>query len=215
MSMKSKLAMGLIFGMLVLTAGTAAAGNTLSVTTGAALTGTYGLAVSHDGSSANAAYVESDHPTNETTMNIEFQMKPNGLSFAAVKDLDMILLARGDAAGENQIKVFVRQGATALKLVVLVQDASPAHRSDGFTKLTAANINPAKTSNIRLEWKAESSAGAHDGYMRLYKQGSLIDEYTAVQDFGANIDKVYLGIPANVQANASGGYYFDNYVSTR
>ncbi len=213
MTMKSKMAIALVFGMLI--AGTVAASNTLSVTAAAALSGNYGLAVNHDGSSTNAAYVMSDHPTDETTMNIEFQMKPNGLTFAATKDLDMILLARGAGAGENQIKVFVRQGVTALKLIVLVKDASPAHRSDGFTKIQAANINPAKTSNIRLEWKAESSAGAHDGYMRLYKQGTLIGEYTAIQDFGANIDQVYLGMPANVQADATGGYYFDNYVSTR
>ena len=188
------------------------AANTLAVTGGAAHEGSFGMEANHDGSSTNVVYVQDNSPTDESAYTAKFLFAMNSLVFASGGDLDGVALFRGDGAGQNWIKCYMKQGTAnpVVKLVCLtLTDA-------GWVKLSGVNINPAvPTTEIQVEFQAATTAVSNDGVFNLYKQGVLARTNTTLDNNPANIDQAYIGMPMNVNGSATGGYTFDSFESFR
>jgi hypothetical protein len=194
------------------------AANSLAVTGAAALSGSYGMAVTHDGST-NRVYVQDSTPAEETTYNASFWIKKNTLYIdncsGTCSDRHVIFLARDTVPAVTPFRVtiirFKVDGIAGARYAIRLsarEDAGNFRFVGGFILSNTA------AREVRVEW----AAGAGTGYARLYKGDVLQAELTGLDNDTMTIDLVRLGATSGLTAadiETNGTVYFDDFVSTR
>ncbi|MBK7317720.1 DNRLRE domain-containing protein [Candidatus Villigracilis affinis] len=66
---------------------------------------------------------------------------------------------------------------------------------------------------VEMEWKAATTSGANDGYMKLWINGVLVDTISNIDSDASRITDVSLGFDSDVSASSSGSVYFDAFES--
>ena len=69
--------------------------------------------------------------------------------------------------------------------------------------------------SIELDWRAATSAGANNGGLPLWIDGTQQVDMVGVDNDAQRIDRVRLGVLADIDAGTSGMYYFDAFESRR
>ena len=181
----------------------------LSVTTQAALTGTYGMQALIDDD--NNIHVQDDTPSGENLYRARFSFDPHSISMAS-----------GDS--HAIFTVYAPQGQ------YLLSAAKIAFGFNGSNYRVQAGVlcdvgyfcyvTPLVTISdaphtIEIEWWAASGPGAEDAGLRLWVDGEQQAEITGVDNDTQLIERVQLGATAGIEATTNGVEYFDDFASYR
>jgi hypothetical protein len=180
-------------------------GGALSASTSAALVGTYGLRAAIN--SNTAIYVTDDTPNAEPRYRARFYFDPNS-----------IVMSSGDAH-------YLFYGYTGASTVVLRVEL---RRSLGTYQVRAALVNNSTSWTnsawfslsdalhfIELDWRAATAAGANNGGLTLWIDGTQLANLTGVANDTRRIDRVRLGPVAGIDSGTRGTEYFDAFESRR
>lgn len=177
----------------------------LSVTGAAALAGSSGLqAVINDN---NVLSVTSDHPNAEPRYRARFYFDPNSI---------------GMASGDSHIILRGYSGSSTVSLRVEFGSSSGAYRiraglvDDGATWTETSWLSLSDAPHVlELDWRAASGAGASNGGLTFWIDGSQQADLIGIDNDTRRIDRVLLGALASIDAGTRGIYYFDAFESRR
>jgi RHS repeat-associated protein len=180
-------------------------GGDLSVSTAAAITGTYGMQALLDDN--NGIYVTDWSPFEETHYRARFYFDPNSMVMTS-NDAHYLLYAYNR---DNVLmsRVEFRYFSPSYQVRAdLINDGT------GWTSLPWVTISDDPHA-IEIEWKAATAAGANDGGITLWvddmQQGSLVN----VDNDTRRVDYVQLGAVAGVDTGTRGTEYIDAFESRR
>ena len=178
-------------------------GGDLSVSAAAALVGSQGMqAVINNNTSI---YVTDDMPNAEPRYRARFYFHPNSIQMAS---------------GDNHFIFQGYSGSTTLVLRVQFRFSNgnyqlrAALRDDGssWTNTSWFTLNDV-SHFIELDWQAATSAGANNGSLALWIDGTQQASLTGVDNDTRRIDRVRLGAVAGIDTGTRGTYYFDAFES--
>ncbi|HXQ33446.1 MAG TPA: hypothetical protein VN843_05440, partial [Anaerolineales bacterium] len=177
----------------------------LSVSAAAALVESQGMQALID--DVNSIYVTDDTPNAEPRYRARFYFDPNS-----------ILMANGDAhiifkafAGTSTevLKVDFRQSSGTYQIRVAVGDDGTAYiNSNWFTISDAPHF-------VEIDWRAATSAGANNGGLTLWIDGSQQQDLTGIDNDTRRVDRARLGALSSIDVGTSGTYFFDAFESRR
>jgi hypothetical protein len=185
--------------------GSSNGGGDLSVSPAAALAGSNGLQlVIND---ATAMYVTDDTPSAEPRYRARFYFDPNSISMA---NGDAHILFRGiNSASAVAVRVEFGYSSGGYQVrAAIVNDAS------GWTNTSWVPLSDAPHA-IEFDWRAATAAGANNGGLTLWVDGTQQADLTGVDNDTWRLDRVRLGAMAEVDAGTSGTYFFDAFDSRR
>lgn len=193
--------------------------NSISVETGAGLGGTtYALKCTPDGGT-DKAFVESDHPTAETTFSAEFRILAE-TDFRNDFDLNRVMeiaVAFGNNVPSRNLVFGVQRAANNPNNFRLWAYA----RNNDTGKLfpyVVFNFTPDTDTLVKVEWQAASGPSTDDGIIRIYKNGNLISQRTDIPGYGHDIERIRFGLPTgspNTGTTGAGSLYIDEVVLLR
>lgn len=193
--------------VLLFSAGSAMADNSLDVNANAAILGDFGLEVLIDGS-ANQTFVADTTPAAETVYRVQFRANPNNITMDNGTG-HAIFFGRQGGGGGNVLRLTMQRLNDEYKVVCRIQ------RDGGGTyfcgKFTFAPVN----TRIGVEWVAASAPGADDGIVRLRKGDTVQFERTDFDTDTWVIDTARFGLPKDADATTSGSFYLDDFASFR
>ena len=180
-------------------------GGDLSVTSSAAIAGSYGLqAIIND---TTAMYVNDDSPAAEPRYRFRFDFDPNSLS---MRDGDAHIIFRG-YSGTTTVAIRVEFGFSSGAYQIraaLVNDGSTWTDTNWFPLSDGPH-------SVELDWRAATSAGANNGGLTLWLDGVPQADITGVDNDTLRLDRARLGALASIDTGTSGTYYFDAFESRR
>ena len=180
-------------------------GNDLSVSSAAALNGSYGLqAVINDN---NAIYLTDNTPNAESRYRARFYFDPNSIVMAD-KDSHYLLYGYADAT-TPVLRVELRKFKGSYQL-----RAAARSDSNGWTNSAWTNISDAPHA-IELDWHAASIAGGTDGSLAFWIDGVQVASMAGIANGTRRIETVQLGAVAEIDSGTRGTYYFDAFESRR
>lgn len=218
-----------LFVMLGASAGWSAA--SIAVTVPAALNGTnYGLSINMDNTASNA-FVQSDHPTDESHFRANFWISPKA-GLVITPNTSVRIGAIGDDAGAvgQHIILFLRNDSSVvtpqyqLNIWYRDQAAGASYKFGGatFFKVIA---DPACARQYEVEWTRDTLAGSPSGNGTLVLRrlavgtcspaGLLTRTVSNMDNDTYQVDNARWGTLNNQAANANGSIYFDEYASYR
>ncbi len=179
-------------------------GGDLSVTTSAALVGSNGMqAVIND---TTAMYVEDKTPNAEPRYRARFYFDPNSITMAAG---DMHTLFYGFSGSTSVLRVdFRRSGGVYQLMSRALDDGSIWTATPWFTISDAPHV-------IEFDWQASSAAGANNGSLTFWLDGTQQANLTGIDNDTRRMDTVRLGVVTGLDAGTSGTEYFDAFESRR
>lgn len=190
-------------------ASVAQAATSIAVNGTAALQGSFGMQVSFDGSTGDA-YVQDNSPNNETRYVVTWRMNTAPMTMAGTANHQVLRAITGDPTPTGaafQVKVY-KTAAAGYELQVLARLDSGA-----FTNRIAV-VGDA-SHQYSVDWKASSAPGANDGYVKLYKNGTLRKSLLNLDNDAQRVDMARFGAFGAVDATTSGSMYLDDFISTR
>jgi len=175
----------------------------LSVSSAAALVGSNGLqAVLND---ANSIYLTDDSPNAEPRYRARFYFDPNSISMA---DGDTHFIFNGFEGTSTAVtRVDFRRSAGAYQIRARVLDDASNWIDTAWLTLSDASHF------IELDWKAASAAGANNGSLTLWIDGTQQASLTGVDNDTWRIDRARLGAVSGIDTGTRGTYYFDAFES--
>jgi Bacterial Ig domain/K319L-like, PKD domain len=180
-------------------------GGRLSVTTAAALVGTYGMQAQITNN--NPIFVTDDSPTAEPRYRARFYFDPNSIPMARNKG-NYIFDGR-NAAGAAVLRVEFRWTGTQYQL-----RAGLANDLASFTSTAWFAITDAPHA-IELDWRASTAAGANNGGLTLWIDGSQNATLAGVDNDTARVESARLGMLDGIDKGTRGTCYFDAFESRR
>ncbi|MCC6616428.1 MAG: hypothetical protein IT320_23340 [Anaerolineae bacterium] len=181
-------------------------GTDLSVTAAAALKGSFGMsALINDNT---AIYVTDDLPTAETRYRARFYFDPNSIVMAN-NDAHQIFMGytTGNTTAVLRIEFRYSSGNYQIRAGVL-NDASTFTNTSYFTISDAPHY-------IELDWKASTAAGANNGGVTLWIDGTQQAAITTLDNDTRRIERARLGAVEGIDTGTRGTYYFDSFESRR
>jgi RHS repeat-associated protein len=178
---------------------------TLTVSTAAALAGTYGMQVQIN--STTARYVVDSQPADESRYRARFYFDPNSITMA---NGDAHYIFYGYHGGPTVIlRIELQYSSGNYQLRVAAADDSTTYTNSSWATITDA------PHYIELDWQAATSAGANNG-----KVDWWIDDVQQTGVSGIDVDTrrlgtVRLGAVSGLDAGTTGTYYFDAFESRR
>jgi YD repeat-containing protein len=174
----------------------------LSVTTSAALAGTYGMQGEVD--EQTEMYVEDDSPTAETVYHARFYFDPNSVE---IPEDDHVDILRGDGIGGEAFTVRLGwvDDEYAIQMV-LVDDDSYTTESD-WVPVADAPIC------IEIGWNRAWGEESQDGWIDLWIDDSLEASLEDADNDTKSIGFVQMGVLSPSSDDISGTVYFDDFVS--
>ena len=180
-------------------------GGDLSVTSTAALLGTFGMqGVINDNTSI---FVTDSRPSAESRYRARFYFDPNSIAMAT-SDRHYIFHGR-NAAGARVLRVEFRWTGTQYEI-----RAALARDTTSFTNTAWFAISDAPHP-IELDWQASTAPGANNGSLTLWIDGLQKANLTGVDNDTRRVDDVRLGAVAGIDTGTRGTYYFDAFESRR
>lgn len=176
------------------------AGGNLTVTTTAALSGTYGVRANVI--TTTAMYVQDDTPNAETRYRARFSFDPNSIPMAAAN---------------AHYLFYGYSGASTVVLRIEFQCATAACPTSGAYQIRANIVNTGTTwvntawytitdapHVIEFDWKRASTSNGTDGYLTLWIDGTQRENKTGIGNGNRLIDKVQLGMVGGRDTGTSG-----------
>jgi hypothetical protein len=177
----------------------------LSVSPAAALAGSQGMqAVIND---TTAIYVTDDHPNAEPHYRVRFYFDPNSITMA---NGDAHFIFKGFMGTSTELlRVEFRNSSGAYQLrAALVDDATTFTTTNWFTISDAPH-------SVELDWRAATGAGANDGGLTFWIDGTQLSDLNGVDNDTRRMDRARLGALSSIDAGTQGTYYFDAFESRR
>lgn len=207
------LAFGAVLALVVVAATVPASAATLAVTNGAAIDGTFGMAITFNPATTTRAYVEDATPTAETHYVFRYRFDPNETVMDNNKRYKQFTAFRETPSQYRAINVTYRKGDGAgINFVRVKSHENPAsslwQTSDWVTL-------PEGPSVLEVDWTRSSGPGAADGVMRVWLDGVLMDTVNNLDNDEVNVDFVRWGAVGGVDLNTDGVQYFDLFESFR
>jgi hypothetical protein len=174
----------------------------LSVSTSAALVGTYGMQVSI--SDTSARYVVDQSPDREARYRARFFFDPNSLTMSHGQT-HFIFFALDENQSPNPVVVQLRLRYFSgnYQLRVETYTDSGARLNGSYTNISDA------PHYIEFDWASGSPGG-----LTMWIDGVETETITNITNTNLRIDTIQLG-PQNLQSGTSGSYYFDSFESRR
>jgi len=193
----------------------ASAVSSLAVNAGAALNGTnFGLQVIIDPTASNNTFVRSDHPTDETTLEIRFRMRINDLISPQIGPGRILRIAnlRADAGAPHKILFIQRQETTGNWRFIAwsLQDTGGGYAFCGSFFLDTYQGTADR--QIRCNWTRETAAGGNNGIFRCERTDLPASQFfvrSDLDDFTQQTDAVQFGYFDFDVFAGSGSYDFD------
>jgi hypothetical protein len=173
-----------------------------SVTTGAALKGTYGMRVTVNGT--QTSYVIDNSPANETRYNARFYFNPNGTNTGNSASTQQNIFQVMNTGGNTAIVVVQYQ-----KVGTTYQVRAVVTRSGGTTATNWYTINNGQANAIEIGWQSGNSTS-----FNFWVNGTLRQTLTGLNTSAYRVDAAQLGAITG-GTGFNGTEYFDAFVSTR
>lgn len=179
-------------------------GDNLSVSTGAALEGSYGMLVVIDSNSS--MYVVDDSPNEETHYRASFLFDPNSIAMSE-NDKHFILRAFDGRVPVMQIRF--RYVNSQYELNVGVRDDT--------RRLHPSSMIPLSDSlhKIEFDWRAAAAEGSNDGGIEVWLDDISVISVSNLDSDSYQIDAVRMGAVSSIDTGTRGTYYFDSFESSR
>lgn len=191
-------------GLLAWTSNTNDAGD-LSASAAAALIGSQGMQAVIDDN--NSIYVTDDSPNAETRYRARFYFDPNSITMA---NKDAHYLLYGYSGTSNiVVRVEIRRFSGAYQLRVALRNDSNSWTSSSWFTITDISHF------IEIDWRASTAAGANNGGLTLWIDGTQRANLTGIDNDTRRIDRIQLGAVSGVDTGTRGTYYFDAFESHR
>ncbi len=176
----------------------------MTVGAGCALEGSFGLCL--PSTNDKRKQMIDQVPADEKFYYGQFMLDPNGITIGGDSDRVRIFTGRNDAT--FPFIVLLRYNAGAYQIRLRVQnDAANYTDSSWFTITDAVHT-------IQVEWKADTSDGAGDGYGALYIDGVFQQRLGGVDNDTLRVDKILLGITSRMDGMVfTGTMYMDAFHS--
>ncbi len=141
-------------------------------------------------------------PADEKFYYGQFLLDPNGVDISGDSDRIRIFTGRNDAT--FPFIVLLRDVGASYSIRLRVANDSGAYTDTAFYAITDA------VHTIGVEWKADTSDGAGDGYGALYVDGVLMEMQSGVDNDTMRVDKILLGITSRMDGMIfTGTMYMD------
>lgn len=176
----------------------------LSVTSQAAMTGTYGLSALIDDN--NSLYTVDWSPRNETRYKASFKFDLN--SIAMTLDDAHYLFYAYNASGTGMLRVEFQKARKGYQVRAESLKDSGWNSTSWFTVSDTPHT-------IQVEWKAATSSSTHNGTLQLWIDGASQQLITKVDNDTVRLDSVRLGAVEGVDAGTRGTEFFDDFNSWR
>ena len=177
----------------------------LNVSASAALVGSNGLQAVLDDNVA--IYVTDDTPAAEPRYRARFYFDPNSIPMVGGNNHYIFYGYSGTSRVVMRVQFRFSNGNYQLR-AALRNDASTWTNTSWFT------INDAPHP-IELDWQAATAAGANNGSLTLWIDGTQRANLTGVDNDMRRIDRVRLGAVTGIDSGTRGAYYFDAFESRR
>jgi hypothetical protein len=177
----------------------------LSVTNAAALVGNYGLQALLDDN--NAIYCTDNTPNAEPRYRARFYFDPNSISMVSGDSHRIFYGYNGTSKVVLRVEFRRSSGNYQLRAGILT-DGSSWNNSSWFTITDASH-------SVEFDWRAATAAGANDGGLTLWIDGTQKANLIGVDNDTWRIDQVRLGAVASIDSGTRGTYYFDAFESRR
>ena len=181
-------------------------GGDLSVSPSAALAGSQGLQAVIDDN--NTLVVIDDSPTAEMRYRARFYFDPNSIPMA--NDNAHLIFQGFTGSGTVQVlqlELRFQSGGYEVR-ALLVNDAK------GWTSTSWIPLSDAPHA-LELDWRASTAAGANNGGLTCWIDGTHQADLTGVDNDTRRIDQVRLGAANGVDNGTRGTYFFDAFESRR
>lgn len=178
-------------------------GGDLKVSTAAALAGNFGLEARIDDN--NRIYVIDESPNGETRYRARFAYDPNSLSMDRG---DSHLLFVGWSGDRTQVLRI-----TVIYLADSYQIRAGLMADNGAWLYTERGVISDAPHAIEVEWKAASSPVEHDGFLRLWIDGTELGGVSGVNNDTGVMDQVHLGALTGIDHTTRGTEFFDAFES--
>ena len=179
-------------------------GGNLSVTSTAALVGTYGMqALINDN---NRIFVQDNSPTAESRYRARFMFDPHGIKMG--KNDQHVLFTCLDASGVVVGQIELRYtGGYQLR-------AAQAPDGKALVNTGWTAISNSKHS-VEIDWQAASAVGANNGALTMWIDGVQKAVLTGIDNDTRRVETVQLGAVSGIDSGTRGTYYFDAFESRR
>ncbi len=180
-------------------------GGNLSVSSTAALSGSFGLQLVINDN--NAIYVTDDTPNAEPRYRARFYFDPNTIAMRS-NDAHYIFYGyTGASTVVLRIELRLSKGSYQLR-AALRNDGSGWTSSGWFTIGDAPHF-------VELAWQAATAIGANNGSLTFWIDGLQRASLTGIDNDTRRIEQVRLGAIEGLDTGTRGTYYFDAFESRR
>lgn len=171
----------------------------------AALVGSQGMQATIDDNTS--IYVTDDRANAESRYRARFYFDPNSIRMAGGDNHFIFYGYSGTSTIVQRLQLRFSSGNYQLR-AALRNDGSTWTNSNWFTISDASHF-------IELDWRAATAAGANNGGLTLWIDGTQRTNLTGVDNDTRRIDRVRLGAVTGIDTGTRGIYYFDAFVSRR
>lgn len=215
-------AAALALGLSFVGASLALAG-TLSVRPGvpsvgglARYTGSHGLEINVASPDRNPAFVQSSHPSAEATYRVRFYVNLRGLTMSEGDEFDVFTAYDGTdpvpptTTGNALLRVVARRsgGQKVLSAFVRTDGGSQIEIPDEILLVNGWRV-------IELDWAKATAAGANNGRLNLWVDGTARTGLASLDNDAASINYARWGTVSGVDAGTSGTLKLDDFASQR
>jgi hypothetical protein len=152
-------------------------------------------------------YVTDDSPTAETRYRMRFYFDPNSISMSNGNAHYIFYAYAGSTTVVQRIE-FRRSSSVYQVRASVMNDASTWTSTSWWTISDAPHY-------VEIDWRSATSAGANDGSLTLWVDGSVVGTVSGLDNDSRRIDRVRLGPVNGIDTGTRGTYYFDAFESRR
>jgi PKD repeat protein len=178
----------------------------LSVTTGAAMVGTYGMQVLIDDS--NQVYVTDYTPDAESRYRARFYFDPNSITMAH-GDYHYILWSFSPA-NKSMFMIGFQYAFGSYRLRITTYTDTGSFLASAWQPISDEGHF------VEIDWQAASGAGANDGQYTLWIDGEERSSMSGLDNDTQRVERIRLGALWGIDsATTNGTYFFDAFQSQR
>jgi hypothetical protein len=179
-------------------------------------TGAHGLEVNVSTPDRNPAFVQSSHPTAESTYRVRFYVNLRSLTLTEGDEFDLFAAYDGTdpvpptTNGNALVRAVIRRssGENVLSAFIRTDGGSQTEIPDEIVLENGWRV-------IELDWAKATAAGANNGRLNLWLDGAAQTGLTGIDNDVAGINYARWGTVSGVDAGTSGTFKLDDFASQR
>lgn len=155
----------------------------------------------------HAIYVTDNSPNAESRYRARFYFDPNSIPMANNNSHSIFLAYNGASTPVLRLNLRFISGAYQLQI---------GGRSDGNAWVNSGWQTISDNGHfIEMDWQAATTAGANNGSLKLWIDGTQLVTLSAIDNDTRRIDQARLGAVSGLDNGTRGLYYFDAFESRR